>query len=262
MTDNKPNKLIDTIKNHFESKSTEDLLEIWENNNKEAYSKEAFVAIELILNDRNVTLPAQSAHEQECVVNSTENLDAICKKRKWYLISFLIMLVSCIGLVISDDTKASSALVTTCWTTASVSLLLFLFFFLTAIRKLRGYGMGTLFIMTLGLVIPILTLLILLSADLDIYSSIVQKKLNSGQLKRAVSPLSIYSLLFSYFPIIGLPMVFFAFREISKSEGKLYGITLACISMAINLLVILSPILFIIIEVVFFLKQSVFIGVY
>jgi hypothetical protein len=61
-------RLIETIQANFESKGTEELLEIWKANDRAEYSDEAFAAIEEILTKRMQEVPAQDApktHEQE-----------------------------------------------------------------------------------------------------------------------------------------------------------------------------------------------------
>ncbi|NCO68443.1 MAG: hypothetical protein COY75_01580 [Nitrospirae bacterium CG_4_10_14_0_8_um_filter_41_23] len=52
-------KLIQQIHSNMESKSTEELLKIWEGNNKEQYSEEAFEAIKQLLIERGAALPPQ-----------------------------------------------------------------------------------------------------------------------------------------------------------------------------------------------------------
>lgn len=62
MNNNEPDKLTLTIKQNFENKATEELLEIWIKNNYELYSNSAFDAIKLILEERNVPIPEQEEY--------------------------------------------------------------------------------------------------------------------------------------------------------------------------------------------------------
>lgn len=64
-------KLIEQIQEKMNSKSTEELLNIWKENNREEYSNEAFVAIQRILTERGESLPAQLKDESAVTKKQT-----------------------------------------------------------------------------------------------------------------------------------------------------------------------------------------------
>jgi len=57
---------------------------------------------------------------------------------------------------------------------------------------------------------------------------------SSGKSKRRLSSLAVFSLLLCFFPYFGFPMALLSLRRIAKSESRLYGRTLAWISLVIN----------------------------
>ncbi len=62
-----PQKLerIEGIRRTLETRETEDLLEIWQTNDRLEWTPEAFEAIQRILEERNVSLPVQNAAVEE-----------------------------------------------------------------------------------------------------------------------------------------------------------------------------------------------------
>ena len=56
---------IDSIYSSFSEKETNELLTIWKNNDKAQYSDDAFIAINKILIERNIEVPAQQSHDHE-----------------------------------------------------------------------------------------------------------------------------------------------------------------------------------------------------
>jgi hypothetical protein len=73
------------------------------------------------------------------------------------------------------------------------------------------------------------------AADSNILSSVPSKGVVPTKIKRQLSSLAVFSLVLGmFFPFVGLPMAIVAVREISKSEGRLYGKTLAWISIVLN----------------------------
>lgn len=73
-------KLIATIRKNYENKSTSELLSIWENNNQEEYSLEAFEAVKQILELRNQSLPSQKEEniEKEYIKDLPETSGCPC----------------------------------------------------------------------------------------------------------------------------------------------------------------------------------------
>lgn len=49
----------------MDSKSTDELLKIWRENDREKYSNNAFEAVKIILQDRKTSLPTQSPEKQD-----------------------------------------------------------------------------------------------------------------------------------------------------------------------------------------------------
>ena len=57
--------LIQDIKKHIETKPTEELLDIWSENDREKWSAEYFEAVRLVLLERNEPLPEQTPEHRE-----------------------------------------------------------------------------------------------------------------------------------------------------------------------------------------------------
>ncbi len=74
-------KLIATIRTNYENKPTSELLSIWESNNQEEYSLEAFEAVKQILISRNQSLPPQKEFvEKEEEQFTQEQINQLIKK--------------------------------------------------------------------------------------------------------------------------------------------------------------------------------------
>lgn len=74
-------KLVRNIRSRLESKSTKELLIIWETNNTDQWSEAAFEAVREILTDRNVDIPDQKPAPAKAPTNeTTEKLERIVIK--------------------------------------------------------------------------------------------------------------------------------------------------------------------------------------
>jgi membrane-associated HD superfamily phosphohydrolase len=68
-------RLIQQIRSSMEAKSTEELLKIWEENNREEYSDEAFEAIKQLLTERGITLPPQKPFQKRLAKSGIEQMN-------------------------------------------------------------------------------------------------------------------------------------------------------------------------------------------
>lgn len=88
------NKLIDSIKKNLESKTTDELLEIWIENDRVEWSDEAFQAIKQILNKRDQVLPKQNPVRESEEFHSGKGL------KIWGIVLISIGIILTIGLVL------------------------------------------------------------------------------------------------------------------------------------------------------------------
>ena len=58
-------RLVSDIAIHMRQKSTKELLSIWDSNNREEWSEEAFDAVEVVLNERGVPFSERKNHEND-----------------------------------------------------------------------------------------------------------------------------------------------------------------------------------------------------
>jgi hypothetical protein len=79
MTLNTSNPLDDQIYNDMNLKSTNELLDIWKTNDRSVWSEAGFKAIEKVLHERNVSLPAQQKAEveEESETDTYYNIDKL-----------------------------------------------------------------------------------------------------------------------------------------------------------------------------------------
>ena len=232
-------RLVNEVKDHFESKSTNELLEIWQQNDRDAYSESAFEAIRQILSERNVTVPVQPAFVPKPPAEPQWDIHEIKKKRLLYLICFVLHFIGYIIMILFGlSGEAVGGYITVIFGIA------FLFFFLTSAKKVFGYGIGDLVLIGIGLLMPFLGALVLAIMDGRIYQAIKRKEYPD---KPQFCSLVIYSLILFLLPVIGLPLAIISIRKISKSNGLLYGKTLAWISLVLNALSLLPLLLGIVI---------------
>jgi hypothetical protein len=113
--------------------------------------------------------------------------------------------------------------------------ILFLSRFNPIVKRVLGYSGGTLVGISLVILfIPLFSVITILIVDHKIYDTIRAKQTPSGEIKCHLSSLAVCSLVLCLFPLIGLPLAIVAVHKISKSDGHLYGKTLAWISVVIN----------------------------
>ena len=179
------------------------------------------------MNDATTQLTSTSS---EC------NFDDIRKRRVAYLIVFLIMIA---GNIAGFVFGVKGAFI--------INLLIgivFLALFNSVARQALGYSTDTLIGISLVILfIPFFSLLTIAIVDRKVYDVIRQKQLPSGEIKRQLSSLAVFSLVLCLLPYVGLPMAIVSVRKISKSEGRLYGKTLAWISVVVNSLLLAMMIL-------------------
>ena len=137
-----------------------------------------------------------------------------------------------------------------------VIIIVFLAIFINVARLVLGYSWGNLAGIALIMFIPFVSLLAVMYVDRKIYTVIKgaleppsKIKQQSGQIVRQLSSLAVFSLVLCPIPFIGLPMALAAVRKISRSNGHLYGKTLAWISVVVNGLLLGMMILGIIIGI-------------
>jgi len=224
-------RLVNEIRNHFESKSTEELLEIWQQNDRDAYSDAAFVAIEQILSERNTTIPTQPAYVPKPPQEPEWDVSDIKKKRLLYLICFVLHFIGYIIMIVFGLSGEAGRVQAVGGYITVIFGMAFLFFFLTSAKNIFGYGIGDIVLIGIGLFIPFLGALVLAIMDGRIYQAIKRKEYPD---KPQFCSLVIYSLILFLLPVIGLPLAIISIRKRSKSNGLLYGKTLAWISLVLN----------------------------
>lgn len=232
-------RLINEIRKNFESKSTDELLELWLQNDRDAYSEAAFAAIKQILSDRNTNIPIQPEYVPKPQQEPKWDVSEIKKKRLFYLICFMLMVIGQILFGLFGE-PIWLYLIFIFW-------IAFLLFFLTSIKKVFGYGIGDLVLIGIGLLIPILGALVLAIMDGMLYKAIRRKEYPD---KPQFCPLVVYSFILCFCPVIGFPFAIICLRKIYKSNGLLYGKTLAWISLILNAILLSFLILAIIMGVI------------
>lgn len=162
-------KLFNVIKCNFETKTTEELLNIWQQNDRSDYSDEAFEAIKVILAGRNTTIPAQQEYVPNLLSDEPKwTIGKIKKMRKLYLVLFILMIIAQPILL-----GSSEVFLRACGLLVSIG---FLITFLSVAREACDYPIFVLVIVTVGLFIPIAGILILLFVDRSIYGAIKEKE--------------------------------------------------------------------------------------
>ncbi len=87
-------KLYDNMR----QKSTEELLQIWTENDRTEWSDEAYAAIRQVLTERNVSLPAQAAVVVEEEEEGDANSDALVRLSTWAQLFAWLSLVVTAGI--------------------------------------------------------------------------------------------------------------------------------------------------------------------
>lgn len=114
---------------------------------------------------------------------------------------------------------------------------LFLVFFLTTARLVKGYSITKTVFTCIGLFIPFVSLILLFYIDGDLYKRIKNRENPegfTGDIKRRFCVCGLCSFLLFLLPLFGLPLGIFALVKISKSEGRLYGMKLAWVAVVFN----------------------------
>lgn len=154
--------------------------------------------------------------------------EKIKKRRAIYLVVFLLMIAGNFAAASLFGAEGAFAI-------NLVIGIVFLALFNAVAKRVLGYSGGTLVgISLIILFIPFFSLLTIAIVDRKVYDAIKEKQAPPGEIKRQLSSLAVFSLVLCPLPYVGLPMAIAAVRKISKSEGRLYGKTLAWISVVIN----------------------------
>ena len=153
--------------------------------------------------------------------------DEIKKRRVIYLVVFLVMIA---GNIAGSLFGAEGA-----FAINLVIGIVFLALFNAVAKRVLGYSGGTLVGISLVILfIPFFSLLTIAVVDRKVYDTIKETQAPPGEIKRQLSSLAVFSLVLCLLPCVGLPMAIASVRKISKSEGRLYGKTLAWVSVVIN----------------------------
>ncbi len=161
------------------------------------------------------------------------DLDLAKKRRKLYLLFFVL---KAIGNVITWFVSPFGILL------ALPCLVLFMIYFFATARLVKGYSAVKIVFLCLGLFIPLVSLIVLVCVDSSLYKAIKEREglgRPPEEAKRRFCSWGLYSFLLIPLPLIGLPLGIVGLVKISKSEGKLYGKTLAWIAVVLNSLLLL-----------------------
>lgn len=83
MTEQSSDALSKRLYENMRQKSTDELLQIWKENDRTEWSDEAYVAIRQVLGERNVSLPAQAAPAVVEDDDNDPNADALVRLSTW-----------------------------------------------------------------------------------------------------------------------------------------------------------------------------------
>lgn len=163
--------------------------------------------------------------------------EEIKTRRTIYLLVFLLMIAgNIVGAIFGGKGGAVAVNLATG--------VVFLVLFNSVAKRVLSYSGGTLVGISLVILfIPFFSLLTIAIVDRKVYDAIREKETPSGQIKRQLSSLAVFSLVLCLLPYVGLPMAIAAVRRISRSEGRLGGKTLAWISVVVNSLLLAMTIL-------------------
>jgi hypothetical protein len=238
--------MIRDIERNLQTKNTEELLAIWQTENREEYSDEGFEAVRRILGSRGHAFPPKTTSVEierdikKCPAGPRGN-DYVCtewtteeikRRRTIYLLVFLFTIAGNIaGAILAEKGVINSSI----FEVNFLMGIVFLAFFAWVAKGVLKYSTGTLVGMSLVILfIPFISILMIAIIDRKIYDAIKQKETPTGQVKRQISSLAVFSLVFCFLPYVGLPMAICAVRKISKSEGRLSGKELAWVSIGVN----------------------------
>jgi len=168
-------------------------------------------------------------------------------RRRAYLALLILLAISLIAAVLVAI-AGYVGLAEICFLASYVFAAFFLSRFLNVVRKTLGYSTFTLAcLLIVVLLIPFINLLIVAIVDRQVLDAIRQKDARShghepptiSLAKPELSSLAVFSLVLCPLPYIGLPMAIWGVRKISRSDGRLYGRTLAWVSVVANSAVLL-----------------------
>lgn len=160
-------------------------------------------------------------------------IEDIKKRRRIYLSILLLMFAgNILGIVIGGGIGSFA-----------VNFFLgviFLILFNNVANQVLDYSGGKLIVISFVILfIPFVSLLTIVIVDREIYDALKEKEELLGKIKPQLSSMAVFSLVLCLLlPFIGFPMAIDAVRKISKSEGRLYGKTLAWISIIVNGLIL------------------------
>ncbi|MCF7956107.1 MAG: hypothetical protein K9M75_09920 [Phycisphaerae bacterium] len=150
------------------------------------------------------------------------------KWRKLYLLFFVLMVI--MNLI---SMKAGPVMLLLYFPCAMA----FLYYFLCTAKLVKGYSAVKTAFTCIALLIPLVSIIILLYVDSDVYKRIKERE--NPELIPVVDERSfcwwgLYSFMLILIPFFGLPLGILALVKISKSGGMLYGKVLAWIAVVLN----------------------------
>ena len=167
------------------------------------------------------------------------------KKRKLYLLFFVLSNVAYVLMMIFVGRASDGTVGPAVPLLALLQLLcivLFYVFFLSTVKLVKGYSTGVMILIGVALFVPIISIFVLLRLDSDMFKRIHAYE-NPDALaddgKRRLCRWALYSFLLLVVPGVGLLLGVIALVAISKSGGRLYGKTLAWISVVISSMILL-----------------------
>lgn len=109
----KESNMITKLYENMRQKTTEELLQIWVENDRTEWSDEAYAAIRQVLTERNVSLPAQTVTVVEEDDDSDPNADALVRLSTWAQLFAWLALVVTAGIsginIVSIITSSAGA---------------------------------------------------------------------------------------------------------------------------------------------------------
>lgn len=92
------NALNKKLYENMRQKSSDELLQIWKENDRTEWSDEAYTAISQILTERNVSLPVQQTPATIVEADSDPNADALVRLSTWAQLMAWVALVVTLGI--------------------------------------------------------------------------------------------------------------------------------------------------------------------
>ena len=164
------------------------------------------------------------------------------KKRKLYLLFFVLQLVIYLAIMGLAAAKVKGPALPILGLLYLLCIALFIVYFLMTVKLVKGYSTVVLTMIGLGLFAPFISIILLLYMDSDMFKRIIAYE-NPDALAddggRRLCRWALYSFLLLVVPGVGLLLGVIALVSISKSGGRLYGKTLAWISVVLSSIILL-----------------------